>query len=258
MNIAFYSGASGLLAYQEQMDVIGHNISNVGTTGYKAERATFEDLLYTRMAVNDENDHLVGHGVRNRQRDILFGQGTPVQTGNPLDYAIMGDGFFAVDRAGEIQYTRNGAFDISLEGDQAFLVTTDGAYVLDGSGARIELPRQTSGTEDTGSASSVKGFDLTGVKNMLGVYYFPNVYGLEATNRSSFLATDTSGVAVSSTDATGGATGTHYLIESALEQSSVELPTEMANMITAQRAYQFSSKLVQTADELEEILNNLR
>ena len=127
MNISFYNGVSGLMAYQEEMNIISHNVSNSGTFGYKPDKAVFADLLYTRMAVNSEEEPLAGHGVRLADSRMIYKQGPVLQSGCTLDFALMGDGFFAVRRSdGSIQYTRNGAFDISTEGKKGFLVTNDG------------------------------------------------------------------------------------------------------------------------------------
>lgn len=244
MNSSFYTGVSGILAYQENLNVVGNNITNVSTPGFQPMRSNFQDLLYTKMDVKSA-DLKTGHGVKAEDRDLLIRQGNPNQTNRELDFAIMGEGFFAVERDGERQYTRNGGFSISEEDGAGFLVTSDGAYVLDGQGQRIELP------PDDG-----EGFELTDVKGNLGVYFFPNPYGLAPSAGSSFLQTAISGEAISADD--GDYEGRYRILENSLEQSAVNMSDEMVGMITAQRGYQLSAKLVQTSDELEDILNNLR
>ena len=142
MNISFYNGVSGMLAYQESMSRISHNIANTNTIGFKPDRSNFSDLLYTRMAVNSEEQPLTGHGVKIEDSQLVYRQGAVLQTGLDLDYALIGDGFFAVERpSGNIEYTRNGAFDISIEGNKGYLVTADGSHVLDAAGRPIELQR---------------------------------------------------------------------------------------------------------------------
>ena len=98
MKISFYNGVSGLSAYQEDMDRISNNISNSGTVGFKASRTNFSQLLYTQMAVNSANQPLTGHGVKADDSRLQCKQGNVLQTGMPLDYAVMGAGFFAVER----------------------------------------------------------------------------------------------------------------------------------------------------------------
>lgn len=247
MNVLFHTGASGLFAFQEELNVIGNNMSNVGTIGYKPVRVKFEDLLYTQMNTNVEGEFLTGHGVKAEARQQLTEQGNPNQTNRQLDFAIMGEGYFAVDRNGQREYTRNGDFGISVESGEGYLVTSsDGAYVLDSTGARIGLTR----VEDS------QEFDLTDVQERLGVWFFSNPDGLQATNKSSFLQTAVSGEAVS--DLNGGYEDVYKILSNTLEQSAVNVADEMSNMITAQRAYQLSARMVQTSDEIEEVLNNLR
>ena len=243
MNISFYNGVSGLMAYQEEMNIISHNVSNSGTFGYKPDKAVFADLLYTRMAVNSEEEPLVGHGVRLADSRMIYKQGPVLQSGCTLDFALMGDGFFAVRRSdGSIQYTRNGAFDISTEGKKGFLVTNDGSHVLDEKGKDIELERE----EKDGL------FDLEGLKDRIAIYDFPNPFGLEHAN-------DISGEAVLIEEGETVYPGRNYqVLQSAVEQSAVDLADEMVGVIMAQKSFQFSAKLVQTSDELEQVINNLR
>lgn len=250
MNISFYNGVSGLMAYQEEMNIISHNVSNSGTFGYKPDKAVFADLLYTRMAVNSEEEPLVGHGVRLADSRMIYKQGPVLQSGCTLDFALMGDGFFAVRRSdGSIQYTRNGAFDISTEGKKGFLVTNDGSHVLDEKGKDIELERE----EKDGL------FDLEGLKDRIAIYDFPNPFGLEHSSGSCFVPTQTSGEAVAIVQGETTYEGRQYQVFSgALEQSGVELADEMVGVIVSQRAFQLNAKMVQTADELEQVINNLR
>lgn len=249
MNIAFYSGVSGMVAFQQDMDLLAHNIANVNTPGYKPSKTAFQDLLYTEMDVNAQEKPPAGHGVRAADTQLLYGQGPVITSGSQLDFALIGEGFFAVERNGQIEYTRNGAFNISAEGSRGYLVTSDGAYVLDGKGKAVSLTKK--------SGSNM--YDLEGLPEKLGVYTFPNPYGLQPTSNSSFLETETSGEArAANTRRRTSEELPYQLVTQALESSGVELSQEMVNMIMTQKAFQFNAKVVQTADELEEIVNNLR
>lgn len=239
MNIAFYNGASGLVAHQGAMEQVANNIANVNTVGYKPTRPEFDDLLYTKMYTNEEKP-MGGHGVKLSSADLLYGQASVQQTGIALDFALMTDGFFAVENPdGERAYTRNGAFDISVEGKIGFLVDGEGRYVLDSKGQQISIPAKSDGT-----------FDLDNLKDRIGVFQFSNPYGLEPVNNTVFRKTEISGEAAPAQE--------YRIREQALENSGVHLADEMTNMIVTQRAYQLSARIVRAADEMEEIVNNLR
>lgn len=282
MNIAFYNGASGLIAYQSGMEQVAHNIANVNTTGYKATRPEFETLLTSEMYTNQVQPKR-GHGVRMGSADLLYRQSSMQQTGMKLDFMIMDDGFFAVELPadpygsgepvevegadGEITttlpevemervYTRAGVFDIGLEpppvqeGEEApnpdevemvgYLVDQQGRYVLTSEGQRIQIPKKEDGT-----------FDLENLAARIGVFRFDNPYGLERLNDASFRQTATSGEATP--------VWRDGLVRAqALEASGTIMADEMTNMILMQRAYQLSARVVSTADQMEEIVNNLR
>ncbi len=247
MNIAFYSGVSGLVAFQQDLDNLSHNMANVNTNGYKATRTNFSDLLYTQMDVNKEDKPLTGHGVKAADLDLMYSQGTPVSTNNQLDFALIGDGFFAVERGDHTEYTRNGAFRISVEGKNGYLVSSDGGYILDAKGKRIKLDRENKNSP----------LNLDSVREKIGVYQFENPYGLQQTENSCFLETATSGEA-KALNAKKNAELPYNLVQNALESSNVDLAQEMVDVIITQKAFQFSAKMVQTADSVEEIVNNLR
>lgn len=240
MKAAFYSGASGLIAYQEAMDTIGNNIANVNTNGYKAQTTSFRELLHTDMYANTETNPQTGRGVKAVTSGISAGQAALVNTNRELDFAITGDGWFAVEKDGQVQYTRNGSFSIGLEWDTAGLVTSDGAYVLDNYGQRI----YSDGYEETLGASSLR--------ERLGVYTFANQEGLEPASATRYIPTAVSGAAMNAWD------GSERIISGFLEQSGVVLTDEISKMISVQRAYQVSARLVQVADENEQTINSLR
>lgn len=244
MNISFYNGVSGLIAFQQDMDTLSHNMANINTNGFKASRSSFEDLLYTEMAVNSAENPMVGHGARVAGKQLLFGQGNLQPTSSMLDFAIVGEGMFAVERGEQVQYTRNGSFALSVEGKKAYLVSKDGGYILDGKGKRIEVKKKEDGA-----------YDFAALKDTVGVYQFSNPYGLQQTNASSFIATDTSGeawVPKSTEDKP------YELRQASLELSNVQLTDEMVNLIVTQKGYQMNAKMVQAADQIQEIVNNLR
>lgn len=249
MNKAFYTGASGLRAHQSNIDIIGHNITNSNTTGYKATKPEFRELINNNMDVNknrelDESNKIKeGNGVRLWHDDLDMSQGNYQSTGYPLDFLLAGDGFFAVrNDNGTVEYTRNGSFDISIEGNTNYLVNADGQYVLDQNYQRIQLEYKP-GTNEINT-------DI--VKPRLGVFSFSNPHGLTRTDGGSFLESDNSGAPEIASPA-------EYTIhQSALEASNVQLSQEMTNLIIAQRSYQFSTKVVTTADEIEQLVNSLR
>lgn len=246
MNVAFYTAASGLFAYQHDIDVLANNMANVSTIGFKPSRVSFNDLLYTKMNINKEEPELTGHGVKAQNVDLLFGESVMNFTGYPLDFAISGNGFFAVqNERGETTYTRNGSFDISLSGNSGYLVDSVGNFVLDMSGRKIKLTAKNGSNE----------FDLSDLSSRIGVYTFSNPYGLESVGSSQFAPTAKSGPAVS---AAKSKNADYTLLSSALEFSSVDMADTMSDVMLSSRAYQFSAKMLQTSDEIEEIVNNLR
>jgi len=267
MSIAFYTGVSGMLASQSHMDVTSNNIANINTVGYKTQESSFQNLLYTKMnthnnynntasnsaaatpADNAQEDtaksyDMVGHGVRVGQVNLLYKQGGYLSTQRTLDFAVNGEGLFGVETAsGEVQYTRNGNFLVSVEGKKAYLVTSDGSHVLDGKGKRISLTLSETGAPIT-----------EGLSEKIGLYHFTNPYGLTPANGGSFKANDNSGKAVAAK--VGDTTST--VLQGFLENSNVELSDQMVNMIQAQRSFQMNSRVVKAADEIDEMINNLR
>ncbi len=249
MNKAFYTGASGLRAYQTSINIIGHNITNSATTGYKATVPEFRELVYTNMDAN-KNRELTepgkikeGHGVKMSNDDMIFTQGSFQQTDYALDFAIAGDGLFAVmNDDTSIEYTRNGSFDISIEGDAAYLVLSDGRYVMDQNYQRIALGRE----------PGTNVIDIQNVKQRLGVFTFDNPNGLVRTNGGCFIESYNSG------EPQNAAFGTYEIHQSSLERSNVELSQEMVNLIIVQRSYSFAARVVTTSDEIEQVINSLR
>lgn len=264
MNIAFHTGKTAMIAQAKALEVYGNNIANVNTYGYQTMRADFADCIYEsyrrdfKDADNDgekdilETDWQTGHGAYMQKTDLMFSESHFYETGRMLDYAIAGEGFFAVqNRWGETNYTRDGAFamtqideevaEVGTENADWYLVSSAGEYVLDFEGNRIVVP-----FEDEGRSS----VDFPTLKTMIGVFDFPNPYGLDALGTNRYSATGRSGEPVANVN--------EEKLEGALITSNVDLATQMVKLIETQRAYQISSRVVTTADELARIANNLR
>lgn len=239
MNIGFYSARSGLLGMQSGLDIISNNIANVSTTGYKEMRPAFSDLLYTTQK-KAYPEAQTGHGVKMTHTDLMYKRGQLEFTDRALDFCTPTDGFFAVkDADGAIKYTKDGAFYMSNNNGTWELVNGSGDKVLDYSGNTINVSMAQDGTIDSES-----------LMNNIGVYMFPNPYGLEADGSNTYSSTAASGNATADPSA--------VKIMCALERSSVDIGDQMVKVIQFQRAFQFNSKMVQTNDEIQSIVNNLR
>ncbi len=241
MKTAFYTGASGLVAYQESMDVIGNNIANVNTTGYKAQKTAFSQLLATRMNTN-EDPPLVGTGVRTVYKGIDASGGALIASEGSMDLAISGDGWFCVESGSQKKYTRDGNFSISLSGTNAYLVNQSGDFVLDSTGKQI------SAAVDAKKST----VDTDALLDKVGVFTFTNPEALTPVSSNCYLENNYTGAAKAATK------GECTVIKGYLEQADVSLTDEMVALITAQRGYQISARIVQTADEVEQASNSLR
>ncbi len=258
---SLYSGATGMIAQQTNLDVVSNNLANANTAGFKKIRADFEDLLYQidrEPGAPVEPDSMVptgiqvGLGTRVVGTNRIMTAGNLQVTGDPLDVAIEGDGFFQVVLPnGEIAYTRDGSWSIDGEGQ---MVTSNG-YLLD---PAIVIPEDAlevviSATGDV----SVTLPDEVDPQNVgqLELARFVNPAGLKAVGKNLFLETPASGDPVV---AEPGDEGMGTTIQTILEMSNVQVVEEMVNMIVAQRAYEANSKTIQTADNLLQIANGLR
>lgn len=244
-------------SFQQLLDITGNNLANVNTNGYKKQRASFEDLLYTRVnqhknyeedlangdLAGGENMDLRGHGTRIASTQLMYSQTGYLGTDTPLDFAIEGEGLFAVDKNGQREYTRAGAFGLSKDGKAYYLVTSDNARVLDARGKEIKIEMD---------ANGLPVYDNLAEK--IGVYHFSNPYGLKNVGNTRLVETAISGAGV----AQRGAESTSKIHQFMLENSNVNMADEMVNMIEAQRAFQINARMVQTADQIDETVNNLR
>lgn len=259
MNISFYTGAAGMIAQQEGMNIYSHNISNVNTVGYKSLRPSFADCIYTNQRVT-EDQWQTGHGQYIMKTDFLWEQGSFNSTEQPLDFAIPTDDFFMIlDERGDTYLTRDGSFQISQIGDHWELVTGRGEFVLDNEGEHITVPFVIGTREIHDVDGNVIGeeqyqtdiIDYEALTDMIGLYTVPNNWGLDQGEDNHYEITERSGPARPSEN-------DRELIRGALEMSTVDLAAEMVHLIETQRSYQLSARVVTTSDELMNIANNLR
>ena len=255
------TSALGMAAQQLTLDVIANNLANVNTTGFKRSSVQFQDILYETIVSGAGEGGIgqekptniqVGHGNRAVSTFRTFAQGASAETGNPLDLAIEGDGFFQVLKAdGGFAYTRDGTFRINADG---FIVTTTGLRF----GTEISLPPDTDSINigQDGIISVIlageSGPDEIG---QIELARFVNPAGLQAVGGNLYEETVASGP-----PALGFASdeGFGSIIQGFLEKSNVDVVQEMINMIIAQRAYEINSKAVKTADEMLAVANNLK
>jgi len=262
------TGKSGMLTYQYDLDVIAHNIANVNTNGYKSTKTSFRDLMFSSMDINKNRGKapldqvLTGRGVRALGQDMLYSQGVITASEYQLDYAIAGEALFAVDYKGNTMYTRNGNFSMSVEQDGVYLVTNDGAHVLDWFGERIKIPfKETEAVYDengniTQFPQETTTVDLEALDPQIGMFVFDNPSGLMRRDSCRFIPTDVSGEARIATVGTAGYD--NELLGRYLERSNVGMAKEMSDLILSQRAYQFNARVVTTADQIEDEVNKLR
>ena len=254
--------ATGMLAQQLNVEVISNNIANINTTGFKRQRAEFHDLLYQdllRAGTNSSDTGTVvpsgiqiGLGVKPAAVYRITEQGNLVITDNNLDLAINGKGYLAVELpTGETGYTRSGALARSADGD---LVNANGFVVQPG----ITIPDNAlSITINAQGAVSVAIEGQTAPQSVgqLQLATFPNEAGLQAIGDNLFLETTASGLA---TLGTPGSAGFGDIQQGALETSNVNVVAEITNLITAQRAYEMNSRVIQAADEMLSSVVQLR
>ena len=253
--------ATGMNAQQTNLEVIANNIANINTTGFKRARAEFSDLLYqTERAAGVPNranqavvpeGAIIGLGVKTAAVRNLHLQGGLVSTGNSFDLALIGRGWFQIEAAdGSTLYSRAGAFNTNADGQ---LVTLDGYTVVPG----ITVPADA--TEVTVNKSGQVFATVAGQQQDLGqitLANFVNEAGLEPLGENLFRETAASGPAnVGAPDEAGFA----YIQQNYLEASNVDPVKEITDLISAQRAYEMNSKIIQAADEMAAVVSkNLR
>ena len=258
---ALFSAGSGMVAQQMNVDNIANNLANSSTTGFKARRAQFQDLLYQSFiqpgaAAGAQTvvptGLQIGLGTRPSSNEVIFQQGSFQLTDNPLDVVIQGKGFFQVRRPnGEAAYTRAGAFHVDRDGN---LVTSDGNAIE----PQITIPQQAQSitiAADGTVSYTQPGQNASQVAGQIQLANFTNPAGLNSLGSSLFSPTYASGEPTVGNP--GGQEGLGSLMQGYLEQSNVSVVEEFINMIVSQRAYEANSKVVKAADDMYSQVNNL-
>jgi flagellar basal-body rod protein FlgG len=258
MNLSLYSAATGMEAQQLNLNTIANNLANVNTPGFKRSKIEFQDMLYQKPRASGSDSGggnlvptgtEVGNGARVAATSKVFTQGQLTATGEKLDLAIQGDGFFEVQRSdGTIGYTRDGSFKLNAQGQ---VVTVDGMPVLSGfqpvpAGGTLTIAEN--GQVSVQSASGTQGYRLTLAR-------FANPAGLQSLGGNQYSETAASG-----TPETGspGEQGFGSTIQGYIESSNVNIVEEMVALIVAQRAYEINSKSVQSSDEMLQNVANMK
>ncbi len=259
MNQALWVAKTGLDAQQTRMSVVSNNLANTNTTGFKRDRASFEDLLYQQLrqpgGSTSQQTQLpsgvqLGTGVRVVATSKDFQQGNPQQTGRSLDVMVNGRGFFEVMLPdGTSAYTRDGSFQINAQGE---LVTNSGYAVQPG----IQVPEgaQSMTIGNDGTVSVTMAGEAQAVEiGSLTLTDFVNPSGLQAKGENLYGETTASGPAQNGTP---GLNGLGNLVQGSLEGSNVNVVEELVSMIETQRAYEMNAKAISTTDSMLGYLNN--
>lgn len=257
------TAASGMYAQQLSIEVIANNIANLNTTGFKKNKAEFQDLMYQEIPTDNVNSAgvgmnqsavnklQIGNGVQPTATQKIFKQGDITPTNNQMDLAINGEGFFQVRKTdGTYAYTRDGALKVNSEGK----IVTSAGYYLD---PEVTL------SEDTLSVSIAKDgtIEITEiggssyVLDNIQLVRFINPGGLDAIGNNLYVETSASGNPIFGNP---GENGFGEIEQGYLESSNVDIVEEMIAMITAQRAYEINSKTVKTVEEMMTMANNLK
>ncbi|GAB1770986.1 flagellar basal body rod protein FlgG [Priestia aryabhattai] len=263
---SMYSGISGMKNFQTKLDVLGNNIANVNTYGYKKGRTTFKDLVSQQVggatapvqgAAGGVNAKQIGIGSQVGTIDTIQTSGSIQSTGRPLDVAISGDGYFVVSDGTSEYYTRAGNFYLDSEGA---LVTGDGLYVQ-GTNGNITIDSTNAKSYSIGANGTVNiiGLDGNVLPNTqtIKLAKFANNEGLQKAGGNLFADTLNAGM-VPTQNITPGTSGTGTLISNALEMSNVDLSEEFTEMIVAQRGFQANTRIITTSDEILQELVNLK
>ena len=252
---SLWTGASGMIGQQANIDTISNNLANVNTSGFKKVRADFEDLLYqtVKTAGTPATEDTVvpvgiqmGHGVKLAATQRMFTQGALQNTENVYDVAIQGEGFFRIQMYdGTYAYTRDGAFKVDSDGR---LVTSNGYWVLpDIIMPENFLPQTIAISQDGRVSVKIPNLDDPVPVGQIELYRFPNPVGLTAVGENLFKETNASGGPIPGRP---GFDGMGQTVHKFLEMSNVSVVREMVDLIVAQRAYEFNSRTIQTSDNM--------
>ena len=258
---ALRTAASGMTAQQLNVDNIANNLANVNTTGFKKAKVEFQDIMYQSLRKPGVQSAVgavtptaldIGYGARPVATTREYSVGTLQQTGNPLDIAIDGDGFFQVQQPdGTTAYSRDGSIKLTAEGR---LATSDG-YLLT---PEITIPQDASSISIAvdGTVSVVQsGSNTPADVGQIELARFINPAGMSAIGHNLYQETPASGTPITGVPSEAGM---GKLNQGYLEMSNVDVVTEMVNLIVAQRAYEINSKAIQTADDMTSLVNNLK
>ncbi|EST13068.1 flagellar hook-basal body complex protein [Sporolactobacillus laevolacticus] len=251
------TGVSGLKNFQTYLDVIGNNISNVSTTGFKKGRVNFEDIFSSDLqgSTTNKNAIQIGLGSQASSIDNILTDGVVNPTGNPYDLAINGEGYFAVSDGTNTYYTRAGDFKLNSAGTG--LVNSQGLTLVLDTTNRDHNTFQDLASFTVDSNGVINGVTTAGANVNLGTVQlttFSNPAGLEKVGNSLYQATQGSGT-MSNNPA---ANGQGKVVQNSLEGSNVDLTDEMTALIEAQRAYQANARTVTTADQILQELVQLK
>jgi flagellar basal-body rod protein FlgG len=258
MEASLWVSKTGLDAQQMRMSVISNNLANVNTTGFKRDRAVFEDLLYQNIrqaggSTGGDNASptglMIGTGVRIVATEKMHMQGSMIQTKNALDFALQGEGMFQVLQPdGTMAYTRDGSFKLSVDRE---LVTANGMPIQ----PSIVIPANAESIsvgEDGTVSIQPYGNAAEQVIGQMQLARFVNYAGLEPMGKNLFRETSASGAPIVSAPDTDGA---GRVAQGALEAANVNVVEEMVNMIETQRAYEINSKAISSVDSMLRFLN---
>jgi flagellar basal-body rod protein FlgG len=257
---ALYTGASGMMAQQTNLDNIANNLANSSTAGFRRRRVQFQDMMYQNVivpgsAATDQNVAAglqVGLGSRSSATEIIQSQGDFQTTGNPLDLAIEGAGFFQVTLpSGETAYTRGGSFHLDQSGN---IVTSDGNQLSPAITIPNNATNMSIGNDGTVSVT-LPGQANAQQVGTIQLAMFPNPGGLNSIGRNLLMPTTASGDAIVGTP--GGNEGLGTIAQGSLEQSNVNVVEEFVEMIMAQRSYESNSRVVNAADQMFQQVNQL-
>ncbi|KRQ13572.1 MULTISPECIES: flagellar basal-body rod protein FlgG [Bradyrhizobium] len=251
---ALHTAATGMAAQELNVQVISNNIANLRTTGFKKQTAAFEDLIYEHVRrvgaqASDQGTILpvgvdIGGGVKTVGTPRSMTQGTLSQTGNDLDLAISGEGFFKILMPdGTFQYTRDGTFQMDNQGR---VVTAGGNPVQ----PTITIPNNASGitVNEQGQVTvTLPGSSTNTVLGQIGVTRFINKAGLQPVGSNQFIETTSSGTPQ---DGIANSEGYGKITQGSLEQANVDVVSEMSDLIAAQRAYEMNAKVISAADQM--------
>ncbi len=251
---ALHTAATGMAAQELNVQVISNNIANLRTTGFKKQTAAFQDLIYEHVRrvgaqSSDQGTILpvgidIGGGVKTVGTPRSMTQGTLSQTGNDLDLAITGEGFFKIQMPdGSFQYTRDGTFQMDNQGR---IVTAQGNPVQ----PTITIPQNASGIAVNAQgqvSATLPGSTSSTILGQLGLTKFINKAGLQPVGDNQFTDTPSSGPPQ---DGIADTQGFGKMTQGSLEQANVDVVSEMSDLIAAQRAYEMNAKVISAADQM--------